>query len=78
MAFHPQQKSGIDIDAAGDAAQLLYHQTHMMIVEMNTLFHGLLHGVPVCLLEALLRPARHFQKTAILSIKALQNGLRNQ
>ncbi len=50
----------------------------MVIIKVNTLLHRLLHGVPVSLLKALLRPGCHFKETTILGIEALQNGLCNQ
>ncbi|STQ08083.1 Uncharacterised protein [Enterobacter cloacae] len=62
----------------GNAAQLFHHQTHVMIVEVNTLLHGLLDRMPVGVLKALLRAGGDFQKTTILGIEALQNSLCNQ
>lgn len=49
-----------------------------MIVEVDTVFHRLLHGMPVGLFKALLRAGSHFQKSTILRVKALQDGLSNQ
>ncbi len=48
-----------------------------MIVQMDTLFHGLLNSLPVRLFKALLRPGRDFQKPAVLGVKPLQNSLRD-
>ncbi len=49
-----------------------------MVIEMDTLLHGLLNRMPVCMFEALLRAGCHFKKTTILGIEALQNSLGNQ
>ncbi|CNV30127.1 Uncharacterised protein [Salmonella enterica subsp. enterica serovar Bovismorbificans] len=57
---------------------MLHHQTHMMIIEVDTAFHRLLDGVPVGLFKTLLRAGSHFQKSTILRVKALQDGLSNQ
>ena len=45
---------------------------------MDTLLHGLLNRMPVCVFEALLGTGGYFQKTTILGIEALQNSLGNQ
>ena len=49
-----------------------------MVVQMDALFHRLLHRRPVRLLEALLRAGGHFQKAAVLRIEALQDRLCDQ
>ena len=77
VRFHLLQKFYVRMLAVGDTAQLLHHQTDVVIVEVDTLFHRLLHGVPVRLLKALLRPGGHFQKAPILRVKTLQDGLCN-
>lgn len=78
MLFYTQQKCGVGTFAASDAAQLFHHQTHVVIVEVNTAFHRLLHGMPVSLFKALLRAGGHFQKSTILGVETLQNRLSNQ
>jgi predicted glycoside hydrolase/deacetylase ChbG (UPF0249 family) len=35
-----------------DAAQLLHHQTHMVVIEVDPLFHRLLHRMPCRLFAA--------------------------
>ena len=78
VGFHPQQKVGIRALSFRDAAQLLHHQTHMVVIEVDPLFHRLLHRMPVGLFKALLRAGSHFEKTPILSVKSLQYRLGNQ
>ncbi len=76
--FYLQQKIGIGIFTIGNAAQLLDDQADMVIVEMNTLLHRLLDGMPVSLFKALLGAGSHFKKTTVLGVKTLQNSLSNQ
>lgn len=76
--FYPQQKIGIGIFTIGNTAQLLDDQADMVIVEMNTLLHRLLDGMPVSLFKALLGAGSHFKKTTVLGVKTLQNSLSNQ
>ncbi|GJK63700.1 hypothetical protein TUM17563_14650 [Klebsiella oxytoca] len=78
MFFYLQQKIGIGIFTIGNAAQLLDDQADMVIVEMNTLLHRLLDGMPVSLFKALLGAGSHFKKTTVLGVKTLQNSLSNQ
>ena len=78
VGFHPQQKVGIRALSFRDAAQLLHHQTRMVVIEVDPLFHRLLHRMPVGLFKALLRAGSHFEKTPILSVKSLQYRLGNQ
>ena len=47
LLFHPQKKIDVGTFPFGNAAQLLYHQANVVIVEMDTLLHRLLYGVPV-------------------------------
>ena len=75
VTLHAQKKIGIGGLAFHNAAQLLHHQPDMVIVEMDAAFHRLLDGVPVGLLEAVLRARGNFQKTTILRVKPLQDGL---
>ncbi|SWI89619.1 Uncharacterised protein [Klebsiella pneumoniae] len=76
--FYPQQKVAIGIFAIGNAAQLLDDQADMVIVEMDTLLHCLLDGMPVGLFKALLGAGSNFKKTTVLGVETLQNSLRNQ
>ena len=78
MILHAQQKFRIRAFTVGNTAQLLHHQTHVVVVKMDTLLHRLLHRMPVSVFKALLGAGGHFQKTSILGIKALQNSLGNQ
>ncbi|MDF3008981.1 MAG: hypothetical protein K0R86_2848, partial [Enterobacter kobei] len=73
LLFNAQQKSGGERLVIRNTAQLLDHQANVVIVEMDTVFHRLLHGVPVCLLETLLCAGGDFQEAPILRVKALQN-----
>jgi hypothetical protein len=49
----------------------------VVIIEVDAAFHSLLYSMPVSLFKALLRAGRHFQKSTILRIKALQDSLGN-
>ncbi len=75
VTLHAQQKIGVGGLAFHNAAQLLHHQPDVVIVEVDAAFHRLLDGVPVGLLEAVLRARGNFQKTTILRVKPLQDGL---
>ena len=71
LLFHPQKKIDVGTFPFGNAAQLLYHQANMVIVEMDTLLHRLLYGVPVSLFKALLRAGGHLQETPVLGVESL-------
>ena len=78
LLFHPQKKIDIGAFPFGDAAQLLYYQAHVVVVEMDPLLHRLLHRVPVSLFKALLRAGGHLEETPVLGVKSLQYRLGNQ
>jgi len=60
---------------AGDAFKLCNHQSYMMVIKVNSLFHCRLHGSPVSLFKALLGTRSDLKKAAILSIETLQYRL---
>ncbi len=71
LLFHPQKKIDVGTFPFGNAAQLLYYQANVMIVEMDALLHRLLHRVPVSLFKALLRAGGHLEETPVLGVESL-------